>query len=36
MGAGINGLWIAWRFLRAGWQVTLADAGPLPNPAAAS
>ncbi len=36
VGAGINGLWIAWRFLRAGWQVTLADAGPLPNPAAAS
>lgn len=36
VGAGINGLWIAWRFLRAGWRVTLADAGPLPNPAGAS
>lgn len=36
VGAGINGLWTAWRFLRAGWEVTLADAGPLPNPAAAS
>ena len=36
VGGGSNGLWIARRCRRAGWGVTRADAGPLPNPAAAS
>jgi glycine/D-amino acid oxidase-like deaminating enzyme len=35
-GAGINGLCTAWALVRAGWQVEIAEAGPIPNPLAAS
>jgi len=36
VGAGINGLCTAWALVRAGWQVQLVDAGPIPNPLSAS
>lgn len=36
VGAGINGLCTAWALVRRGWAVTVLEAGPLPNPHAAS
>ena len=36
VGAGVTGLISAVRFARAGWQVTVLDRGPIPNPSAAS
>jgi sarcosine oxidase len=36
VGAGINGLCTAWALVRAGWQVEVVDAGPIPNPLSAS
>ncbi|PZQ49436.1 MAG: sarcosine oxidase [Rhodovulum sulfidophilum] len=36
VGAGINGLATAWGLTRRGWTVTVLEAGPLPNPRAAS
>ncbi len=36
VGAGIHGLWIAWRLLAEGYLVTLLDRGAIPNPDGAS
>lgn len=36
VGAGINGLCTGWALVRRGWQVTILEAGTVPNPHAAS